>query len=394
MRYIIFLFLGFCFNANAQFQRSTDGVVQTTNNINYWQQDGSSNLSYNLGSTVIYNSNVFKARLGMQGTNSPLLWCNNSNSFADFRASTLALTNGSTYLGASDRTWNISNTYLTGNSHLLFSYWNGTSPTHGGSWWHDGNFTIGGAANPNALNNSGEKFQVKGTTKLGWDVMATTDKAFTWQTAGGYRAMYNSAANPNSLLTANQGDLASSVYGSTGFLFLKRSGTGNTGWSQVLSKDEPDGATLGQKLGWNGSSWVPETLVIQPADHANISGTGTEGFQPYWTGSTWVYSDKRQETYTVETGTGTVSASSNRKNTVINPGSTQAAMTINLHPAGTPSEGQQVTLTFVNEVTALTIQSNGAAAVLGAPTTTTAGRSYSFKFYATVGTNGTWILQQ
>ncbi len=161
---------------------------------------------------------------------------------------------------------------------------------------------------------------------------------------------------------------------------------------------------LAGSMEWDGTRlYITNTLrrtiwyaddPIQPTQLATISGSGTEGFQPYWTGAAWTYSDKRQEAYTVVTGTGTVSASSNRKNTVINPGSTQASMTINLHPAGTPSEGQLVTLTFVNEVTALTIQSNGAAAVLGAPTTTTAGRSYAFKFYSTIGVSGTWILQQ
>lgn len=153
-----------------------------------------------------------------------------------------------------------------------------------------------------------------------------------------------------------------------------------------------EGATANNVLQYNGTTWVSDK--VQPNNLANISGSGTEGFQPYWTGSTWIYSDKRQSAYTIVTGSGTVSASSNRRNTVFNPGSTQASMTVRLHPAGTPVEGQEVALTFVYEIIALTVTSNGAAAVLGAPNTVAAGRTLNFKYYATVGTNGTWILQQ
>jgi hypothetical protein len=135
---------------------------------------------------------------------------------------------------------------------------------------------------------------------------------------------------------------------------------------------------------------------VIPTSLQNPGGTSVTsiGSMPWWNGTAWIFGQNTQESFTLFTATGTVSASSSRRHSVFNPGSTQAAMTISLHPGGSPSPGQVVVCTFIDAVTALTIQSNGAAAVLGMPTSAAAGKTYTFKFIDTVGANGTWVLMQ
>lgn len=137
---------------------------------------------------------------------------------------------------------------------------------------------------------------------------------------------------------------------------------------------------------------APQGVV--PTSLQNVSGTiaASVGANAWWSGTAWAFGQQNQESYTVVTGTGTVSASANRVHTVFNPGSTQATMTVNLHPGGSPAIGQIVSCTFVDAITSLTISSNGAAALLGMPTTATAGKNYTFKFLDTIGGNGTWVL--
>lgn len=62
-----------------------------------------------------------------------------------------------------------------------------------------------------------------------------TQAMFRQENSTGSNALYRSNATPDGAITANPGDLAQTSISSLGELYLKETGTGNTGWKPVLT---------------------------------------------------------------------------------------------------------------------------------------------------------------
>jgi len=95
------------------------------------------------------------------------------------------------------------------------------------------------------------------------------------------------------------------------------------------------------------------------------------------------------EDFAVETGTGTVTASSTITDNIYNPGGTQATLTYNL-PAS-PLDGQVCKITFNDVVTTLTVSGNGNTLSGTAATTAGVGTALEYKYYHVVAE---WIRRQ
>jgi len=64
---------------------------------------------------------------------------------------------------------------------------------------------------------------------------AATAALLNWANTTGNNTLFRSTATPESAITANPGDLATTSISSVGGLWIKQSGTGNTGWEPVAT---------------------------------------------------------------------------------------------------------------------------------------------------------------
>lgn len=149
-----------------------------------------------------------------------------------------------------------------------------------------------------------------GTNVARFDITSTagaTTKLMMLKNSTGQNVVFRSSTTPNTAITANQGDIAFVGDGTNGFLYGKYSGTGNTGWGKFLNLIDPNSATSGQVLKWNGSAWAPGTDSTTPSGSAggDLSGTYPDptvaqiqgfpvsvtapanGQRLAWTGSQW-----------------------------------------------------------------------------------------------------------
>lgn len=137
---------------------------------------------------------------------------------------------------------------------------------------------------------------------------------------------YKGSSTPEAAVTAPIGSIFQRSDGSTNTsLYVKESGTGNTGWKAV-------GQTLTEQYNEVTSTTSPVTLSSTIADN------------------------------------------------LINQGGTQATFTLNL-PAS-PVDGQVCTITYVNNITTLTIDGNGTTVIGSAVTTGVPGSQRKYKYYA------------
>lgn len=201
---------------------------------NYWVKDGSDNLAYSLGTNVIFNSAASTPRLGIAGANYIALNATNNRTLTTgLSQSQITLTNGTTYFGASDRTWQILNLYDGTNSNLKYQHWNGSTYIQTFTNWGSGRMTVG----PTGSVDAGQLFQVNGNTLLGNSGSAVTSYVLGLQSTGGASYIFRSTATPESAITASPGDLALTSISSTGRFWIKKTGTGNTGWKEVVTTD-------------------------------------------------------------------------------------------------------------------------------------------------------------
>lgn len=107
------------------------------------------------------------------------------------------------------------------------------------------------------------------------------------------------------------------------------------------------------------------------AQLGSVTGLVTQYFSPNATGFTATVSNQTANTWLLLT-----------------PAAGYAAGTVVLPLKSTSVDQQQVTVSTTQAVTTLTINGNGAS-VYGAPTTLTAGQSFTLKFD---GVNGNWYL--
>lgn len=202
--------------------------------VNYWVQDGSFNLSYSLGTNVIYNSSATTPKLGISGANYVALNATNTRTLTTgLSQSQITLTNGTTYFGALDRTWQILSLYDGTYSNLKYQHWNGSTYIQTFTNWGNGNMTVG----PVLSVDNGQLFQVNGNTMLGSGSVAFTNYILRLQSSGGTSDIFRSTATPESAITGSPGDLALTSISSTGRFWLKKTGTGNTGWKEVVTTE-------------------------------------------------------------------------------------------------------------------------------------------------------------
>ena len=140
---------------------------------------------------------------------------------------------------------------------------------------------------------------------------------------------YKGSGSPEGAVTAPVGSIYQRSDGSTNTsIYTKESGTGNTGWKGV-------GQTLTEQYNEVTSTTSPVTLSSAIADN------------------------------------------------LINQGGTQATFTLNL-PAS-PVDGQVCTITYVNNITTLTLDGNGTTVIGSAVTTGVPGSQRKYKYYAAAG---------
>jgi hypothetical protein len=105
-----------------------------------------------------------------------------------------------------------------------------------------------------------------------------TSPMLAFSNTTGTSIFYRTSADPESVITASQGDWAMS---NTGEWFGKVSGTNtNTGWGKFLNLKDNNGASSGQVLSWNGSTWAPSAVSTLPS--------GTDGQTLRHNGTSWV----------------------------------------------------------------------------------------------------------
>ena len=105
--------------------------------------------------------------------------------------------------------------------------------------------------------------------------LGRTTKMFRIENSTGGSNIFRTDLSPESSITANRGDVAFLDNGTNGFFWGKYSGTGNTGWGKFLNLLDPNSASSGQVLKWNGSAWAPGTDSTIPSGSAggDLSGT-------------------------------------------------------------------------------------------------------------------------
>ncbi len=230
--------------------------------VNYWVKDGSNNLSYTGGQTVLYNSNLYPGpKMGVSGINSPAIISWNGRTLTNGSSVSYMTWNlGPSYQTATDRSWEAYSLYDGTNANLRFQNWNGSAFTLNATLWASGRTTFG----PTGSTDAGYTLQVNGTTLLGNTVAPVTTAVLRLQANTVGASIFTTAADPNALVTGSIGDLTLAQFGTFGYLYGKYSGsTTSTGWGKFLNLIDPNTATTGQYLKWDGSSWVPATLSPQ-----------------------------------------------------------------------------------------------------------------------------------
>ncbi len=103
---------------------------------------------------------------------------------------------------------------------------------------------------------------------------------------GRFKNLFAYDVAPNGNITGSPGDVLLRNNATFGELWLKVSGTGNTGWAKALALTDGNSATSGDYLRWNGSSWAPAALSITETDPQVSSST--TNYVPTWNGTTLV----------------------------------------------------------------------------------------------------------
>lgn len=107
-------------------------------------------------------------------------------------------------------------------------------------------------------------------------------------------------------------------------------------------------------------------------------------------GTSWAYAHPVRENYNNITGTTSpITLSSNRRDNLVNQGSTQSSFTFNL-PAS-PPDGFVCKVVFANAVTTLTISGNGNTVLGTAPTSASIGTALEYKYYSSASA---WVRIQ
>ena len=106
--------------------------------------------------------------------------------------------------------------------------------------------------------------------------LGATAATFATTNTTGTNSFFRTGTTPAGAISANPGDMALS---GAGELYGKYSGVGTTsGWGKYLNLIDPNSASSGNVLKWNGSAWAPATdetgSVSQPVNQV-VYGTGS-----------------------------------------------------------------------------------------------------------------------
>jgi len=110
-----------------------------------------------------------------------------------------------------------------------------------------------------------DTLRVFGRIFSGLSSLSNTSRLFTIQNNIGITNMYRVSSTAESTVTGRPGDIAFWGDGTNGGLWGKYSGTGNTGWGKFLNLIDPNGASSGNVLGWNGTTWAPVSAASSGA---------------------------------------------------------------------------------------------------------------------------------
>lgn len=82
-----------------------------------------------------------------------------------------------------------------------------------------------------------------------------TSPLFRMRNSGGYSTMYRTTALPEGAITADPGDVALSAISGVGRMWIKESGSGNTGWKELLTSSNgiTGSGTANQVTYWSGT---------------------------------------------------------------------------------------------------------------------------------------------
>lgn len=100
---------------------------------------------------------------------------------------------------------------------------------------------------------------VGGTMKIGTGADTDASPMIEIQSNAWTSHIYSTNQTPEARSAANVGSIALTNDGGAGQLYVKLTGTGNTGWGKLLNLKDANGASSGQVLKWNGSAWAPGT---------------------------------------------------------------------------------------------------------------------------------------
>lgn len=131
-------------------------------------------------------------------------------------------------------------------------------------------FNISASAVANALTlNSNSNFFIGNGTDLSklnvYNGSSATAALFSIQNSGGSSRFFRSTSTPEGAISGSTGDIAVTTAG----LFGKLSGTNSkTLWGEYMNLKKAHGATSGQLLKWNGSTWTPSADDTAPTGPA------------------------------------------------------------------------------------------------------------------------------
>jgi len=118
---------------------------------------------------------------------------------------------------------------------------------------------------------SADTLRVFGRFKAGFETIAHTSSIIDIINNTGKNVIYRTTSNPEGAITANPGDIALSNISSTGRFWLKKTGTGNTGWVELTDINLYNS---------NGTTGAARTVTLTDYIRWNLTTNAGTGIAP------------------------------------------------------------------------------------------------------------------